>query len=106
MEKSELTKKIENISLSAASFNRLFELANILRKECPWDKIQTPQTLRSTLIEETFETVDAITEKSPSHVREELGDVFFNLIFIAKCFEEENGFTQIDVFKGGGKYSI
>ena len=93
MEKSELTKKIENISLSAASFNRLFELANILRKECPWDKIQTPQTLRSTLIEETFETVNAITEKSPSHVREELGDVFFNLIFIAKCFEEENEFT-------------
>ena len=93
MEKSELTKKIENISLSAASFNRLFELANILRKECPWDKIQTPQTLRSTLIEETFETVDAITEKSPNHVREELGDVFFNLIFIAKCFEEENEFT-------------
>ena len=82
MEKSELTKKIENISLSAASFNRLFELANILRKECPWDKIQTPQTLRSTSIEETFETVDAITEKSPRHVREELGDVFFNLIFI------------------------
>ena len=93
MEKSELTKKIENLSLQAASFNRLFELANILRKECPWDKIQTPQTLRSTLIEETFETVDAITEKSPSHVREELGDVFFNLIFIAKCFEEENEFT-------------
>lgn len=98
MEESELTKKIAGLSLPAASFNRLFELADILRKECPWDKIQTPQTLRSTLIEETFEAVDAITEKNAFHAREELGDVFFNLIFIAKCFEEENAFTINQVF--------
>ncbi|MGN0729703.1 nucleoside triphosphate pyrophosphohydrolase [Treponema sp.] len=93
MEKSELTKKIEELSRPAASFNRLYELAKILRRQCPWDKAQTPRTLRSTLIEETFEVIDAITEENPGHVREELGDALFNLVFIANCFEEKDSFS-------------
>lgn len=94
MEESELTKKIAELSPSAAAFNRLCELAALLRSPggCPWDRAQTPQTLRETLIEETFEAVDAICEHNSAHVQEELGDVFFNLVLIARCYEEQNEF--------------
>lgn len=102
MEESELTKKIAELSPSAAAFNRLTELVSLLRSPCgcPWDKEQTPQALRETLIEETFETVDAICENSPVHVQEELGDVFFNLVLIARCYEEQGEFDAAKSLNG------
>lgn len=95
---SELTKKIREISPKAAAFNRLSEIMEKLRSEngCPWDKEQTPQTLRSTFIEETFEAIDAISEDDADHVKEELGDVFFNLVFISRCYEESGFFGSED----------
>lgn len=95
---SELTKKIREISPKAAAFNRLSEIMEMLRSEngCPWDKKQNPQTLRSTFIEETFEAIDAISEDDADHVKEELGDVFFNLVFISRCYEESGFFGSED----------
>lgn len=95
---SELTRKIRELSPKAAAFNRLSEIMEMLRSEsgCPWDKEQTPQTLRSTFIEETFEAIDAISENEADHVKEELGDVFFNLVFISRCFEESGCFGSED----------
>ena len=95
---SELTKKIREISPKAAAFNRLSEIMEMLRSEngCPWDKEQNPHTLRSTLIEETFEAIDAISEDDADHVKEELGDVFFNLVFISRCYEESGIFSSED----------
>ena len=95
---SELTKKIREISPKAAAFNRLSEIMEMLRSEngCPWDKEQNPQTLRSTFIEETFEAIDAISEDDADHVKEELGDVFFNLVFISRCYEESGFFGSED----------
>ena len=95
---SELTRKIREISPKAAAFNRLSEIMEMLRSEngCPWDKEQNPQTLRSTFIEETFEAIDAISEDDADHVKEELGDVFFNLVFISRCYEESGFFGSED----------
>ncbi len=98
MEKSDLAKKIEALSPVASSFLNLYEIMKRLRSAtgCPWDREQTPYSLRQTFIEETFEAVDAINENDALHVREELGDVFFNLVFIAECYEEEGKFSAAD----------
>ncbi|MCC8194681.1 MAG: nucleoside triphosphate pyrophosphohydrolase [Deltaproteobacteria bacterium] len=56
---------------------------------CPWDKEQTPQTLCDYLAEETFELIDAVRRGHVADTREELGDVLFLLLFIAKLHEGE-----------------
>ena len=76
------------------SFARLYSIIKKLRAPdgCPWDKEQTPKTMRSDLIEETFEAVDAITENDIFHVKEELGDVFLNAAMIAYMNEQLGNF--------------
>lgn len=84
---------------AAESFNRLYEITKKLRGKdgCPWDKKQTPATLRETFIEETFEVIDAITENDPMHAREELGDAFFNVVLISYCYEQSGDFSIAQV---------
>ncbi len=81
------------------AFNRLHDTIRRLRAPggCPWDREQTPETLRETLIEEAYETVEAITEGDADHVREELGDVFLNAVMLSYMYEQENRFTVTDV---------
>ena len=75
------------------SFAHFFEIVKAVRKGCPWDKEQTPLSLRSTFFEETCEAIDAITQDDPAHVKEELGDVLLNVVLIAYLFEEKGLFT-------------
>ncbi|WP_407425194.1 nucleoside triphosphate pyrophosphohydrolase, partial [Treponema sp.] len=70
-----------------------FEIVKAVRKGCPWDKEQTPLSLRSTFFEETCEAIDALTQQDSDHVKEELGDVLLNVILIAYMFEEQGLFT-------------
>ena len=65
---------------------------------CPWDREQTPLTLRESLIEEAYEAVEAITEGNAEHVQEELGDVLLNALMIALIYEERGEFTVADAF--------
>ncbi|MBR5965921.1 MAG: nucleoside triphosphate pyrophosphohydrolase [Treponema sp.] len=80
---------------AAAAFCRLYELIRILRAPggCPWDREQTPQTMRRDLVEEVFEAVDAISSDDAAHAKEELGDVFLNATMISYMFRqrEERG---------------
>lgn len=84
---------------TAAAFSRLYELAQTLRgrEGCPWDKDQTPQSMRRDLMEETFEAIDAITQHDAPHVKEELGDVLFNAVLIAYMYEQQGDFTVAGV---------
>ena len=66
---------------------------------CPWDKEQTPRSLCDYLIEETYELVEAIRSPEISEVKEELGDVFFLLFFIAKLYENKSELDLEDVWK-------
>ena len=68
----------------------LIELIERLRGKngCPWDRKQTPQTMAVYLIEETYELIDAIESGNPNNVCEELGDVLFQIFFIAGLFQE------------------
>lgn len=64
---------------------------------CPWDRKQNVQTLKPFLIEETFEVVDALDEGDPDKIKEELGDLLFQIIFHARIAEEQGQFTISDV---------
>lgn len=83
------------------AFNRLHETIRRLRAPggCPWDREQTPETLRETLIEEAYETVEAITEGDADHVCEELGDVFLNAVMLSYMYEQQDSFTVTDVLE-------
>ncbi|MDR1107482.1 MAG: nucleoside triphosphate pyrophosphohydrolase [Spirochaetaceae bacterium] len=79
----------------AQAFKKLCDIVARLRAPggCPWDREQTPLSLRGDLIEETYECVEAIDEKNPSHIREELGDIFLLAVMIAYMHEQEGSFT-------------
>ncbi len=83
---------------SAESFDRLYGIVKRLRADdgCPWDREQTPESLRANLIEEAYECVEAIDQKDGAHVREELGDVFLLATMIAYMYEQKGDFSVSD----------
>jgi len=84
------------------AFQKLYEIVVRLRGPggCPWDIEQTPLTLRSDLIEETYECVEAIDEQNPPHVKEELGDLFLLVTMLSYMHEQEGHFTVTEVLQG------
>jgi len=75
------------------AFERLLKIMDDLRRECPWDRVQTIHSLRNLTIEETYELADAITEENWEDIKEELGDIMLHLVFYAKIASEQNRFT-------------
>ena len=94
----DLTKS-QNFETVGKSFERLYKIVQKLRSPegCPWDKEQTPLTMRAPLIEETFEAVDAISNNETNHTKEELGDVFLNASLISSMYEENDDFGIVQV---------
>jgi MazG family protein len=82
------------------SFLRLVGIMDQLREQCPWDRKQTIQTLRSLTIEEMYELVDSITDEDWNGIREELGDLLLHIVFYAKIGKEEARFTLEEVING------
>ncbi len=80
-------------------FQRLTSIIAQLRAPngCPWDREQTHESLRASLIEETAETLDAIERADDADLREELGDLLMQPIFHAQIASEENRFDLADV---------
>lgn len=72
-------------------------LVSELRARCPWDRAQTHESLRRYLLEETYELLEAIESGDPDHLREELGDVLFQVVFHAQIASESGGFDLDDV---------
>ncbi len=67
---------------------------------CPWDRIQTHDTLKRYLIEECYEVIDAIDGKDNENMCEELGDVLFQIVFHSELSRKENAFDLSDVIDG------
>ncbi|MDR1374288.1 MAG: nucleoside triphosphate pyrophosphohydrolase [Treponema sp.] len=84
---------------SAAAFQRLTGIVARLRgpEGCPWDREQSPATLRGDLIEETYECVEAIDERDQDHTAEELGDLFLLVTMISYMHQQEGAFSITDV---------
>lgn len=81
------------------AFERLVRIMTILRgpQGCPWDKEQTHESLRRYLIEEAYETIDAIDLKDYEHLKEELGDLLLQIVFHAQIASENGYFDMQDV---------
>lgn len=80
-------------------FNDLCLLAELLRAEggCPWDREQTHKSIRKDIIEETYEVIEAIDKEDPSLMREELGDLLWQIVFHAQLEREEGRADMSDI---------
>jgi XTP/dITP diphosphohydrolase len=81
------------------AFKRLLNIMDDLRKDCPWDKEQTMETLRHLTIEEVYELSDAILDKNLNEVKGELGDLMLHLVFYSKIGSEKKAFDITDVLE-------
>lgn len=90
---------MQSETLSAA-FLRLVKIMDELREQCPWDRKQTIESLRSLTIEETYELADAINARDWQGIREELGDLMLHLVFYARIGSEQQAFTLEQVLTG------
>lgn len=87
---------------SLRDFDSLVRIMRILRSPggCPWDREQTHASLKSSLLEETYEVLDAIEAEDYTNLQEELGDLLFQIVFHAQLGEEAGYFTIRDVEEG------
>ncbi|MDX9701895.1 MAG: nucleoside triphosphate pyrophosphohydrolase [Candidatus Auribacterota bacterium] len=86
-------------------------LAGIMKKlrspeGCPWDKEQSHETIKRYIIEEVYEFVEAVEENNPAKMKDELGDLLFQIIFHCQLAEEENHFSIYDVIKSSAEKMI
>jgi len=81
------------------NFQKLVDIMARLRSKdgCPWDKVQTSESIKPYLIEETYEVVEAIDEKDPAKMKEELGDLLLQVIFHAQIAKDRGEFDINDV---------
>ncbi len=84
-----------------SNFKSLVGIMDTLRSKdgCPWDKEQTHESLKSCLIEEVYEIVDAVDSKDPEQLKEELADLFFLIIFYSKIADDSNNFNINNVLE-------
>jgi len=82
-----------------ADIQKLADLVARLRGEsgCPWDREQTRETLKPMLIEEAYEVLDALDDPDPMELKEELGDLLFQVVFHAQIAKEKGEFDLADV---------
>lgn len=80
-----------------AAFERLLDIMDDLREQCPWDKKQTMESLRHLTIEETYELGDAILDTDMQEIKKELGDLLLHIVFYSKIGSETNDFDIGDV---------
>lgn len=81
------------------AFNELLDIMDELRAGCPWDKVQTFESLRHLTIEETYELSESILDKDLEGIRNELGDLMLHLVFYAKIGSESGRFDIGDVLQ-------
>ena len=89
-------------------FQKLLNIMEKLRAEkgCPWDKEQTRESLKPFILEETYELIEAIDEDDPEKIKEELGDLLFQIVFQSQIAKEKKEFEISDVIEKIGKKMI
>lgn len=87
---------------AAKALQRLLSIMTRLRgpNGCPWDAEQTPETLKPYILEECYETLEAIDNGQPAEICEELGDLLLQIVFQAQIYEERSDFGMVDVITG------
>ena len=80
-----------------AKFKELIEIVKKLRLECPWDREQTNDSIKTATIEEAYEVAESIDERNYDELKKELGDLLLHIIFHSVIAEEGNYFKLEDV---------
>ncbi len=82
-------------------FEKLVDLMYTLRSEngCPWDRAQSLKDLRQYLLEETYELLQALDEENVMDMKEEMGDLLFQIVFLCQMMQERRAFTLLDVME-------
>lgn len=86
---------------STSKFKELLDIVELLRSEngCPWDRKQTPASIKKYLLEETAELAEAIDKGDQNHICEEVGDLFFILCMLSTIYGERQIFTVDDALQ-------
>ena len=79
------------------ALGRVIDVLDELRLKCPWDRVQTNQSLRPNTIEEVYELCDALLAEDNPNIKKELGDVLLHVLFYSKIGEENEEFDIADV---------
>lgn len=87
-------------------FERYYKIVEILRKQCPWDKEQTHESLAPLIIEETYELVQGIHNSDTNDIKKELGDVLLHIVMHSIIASETQKFNIIDVLNGNAEKMI
>lgn len=90
------------------NFDKLVDIMNRLRGEggCPWDRKQTRDSLKPFLIEEAYELLEAIEEKDPDKIKEELGDLLYQILFHSQISKEDKEFDIEDVLTASSEKMV
>ena len=85
-----------------AALNEFVAIVRRLRGPggCPWDAKQTPETLKTYVLEEAYELIEALDSNDPVNVKEELGDLLLHLVFLSDLYEERGNFSLAEVTAG------
>ncbi len=83
--------------MAVKEFEELEKIVRKLRAECPWDKIQTNDSIKAATLEEAYEVLETIDEKNWDELKKELGDLLLHVIFHSVIAEESNHFTLKEV---------
>lgn len=86
--------------LGETPYDRITALMNRLRRDCPWDREQSFETIAPYTVEESYEVMDAIERGDMAELKNELGDLLFQILFHAKLASEINAFDFTDVCDG------
>jgi XTP/dITP diphosphohydrolase len=99
---ADLTSVLASFDAPGSAFVELVAVMDRLRRDCPWDREQTHRSLAKYLLEETYETLEAIETGDRDHLREELGDLLLQVCFHARIASEDadGGFGVDDVARG------
>ncbi len=82
------------------AFERLLNIMDELREKCPWDRVQTIESIKTLTIEEVYELAEAIDNKDFEEIKKELGDILLHIVFYSKIADEKQKFNIADVLNG------
>jgi MazG family protein len=85
-----------------AALNEFVAIVRRLRGPggCPWDAQQTPETLKTYVLEEAYELIEALDSGDPQKIKEELGDLLLHLVFLSDLYQERGNFSLAEVTAG------
>ena len=83
--------------MTGEKFEKLWDIMKLLRKECPWDKEQTHDSIKAATLEEAHEVIEAIDQRDYEELKTELGDLLLHIVFHSAIAEENKTFSINDV---------